>query len=591
MDISGLEDQRQKLRGRYIDIGLPVGLILALLVVLAFDRNVPVTVDLVFILDQRTEMRDLIPGMKVNCLKKAEALKAGGANCRFAVIPFGAKRSRIPMVPLTEDVEKFKQSLRARSSDDAPEPAETGAKALEQALGLNFRKDAQVLFFLISKSPCQNAGEMDAVAQQMKERGITSLVQADASEQDRCKPLYQNGRFFSMEGEDLTGTAGRSNSRAANLLAKLAQEKQGDSQMVKADSLYGMRTDPNRQKIIVSLGGTRESEMAVQAGLDWLARHQGDDGSWSDAGKCEHDNTPCQWLKYGAPIAETGLAVLAFQAGGNYYFNDQEYSDNVKRGLDWLVEQQQPDGRLFGHSSHQTWYQHGIATFALAEACAVALANRQTPDSRYLEAAKRAVNFMEERQYKNGGWQYNERQGHGDTSVTGWQILALKSAQEAEIAVKPETMDLVCKFFKSCGSPATGRTGYTGPGGGTDLTTAVGLIVQEFILKEPDSELAVNGVKYLRQRAGAGIGKSGDFYTLYNSTLAMFLARGDAWEEWNSHVRDAVVKRQETTGCARGSWGNTSHSGVAEPYHRTLNTAWAVLTLEVYYRYATEPAK
>ena len=358
-------------------------------------------------------------------------------------------------------------------------------------------------------------------------------------------------------------------------------------------------------------------------GLDWLARHQADDGHWSDQGKCTKSD-PCpssNKFNYGTTIAETGLAVLAFQAGGHYDFNQQKYSDNVKRGLDWLVKQQNrgetekqedlppmrgprvtgrfanrqtnEDGCLFGPV--QTWYEHGMATFALAEACAVSRAERQKPDPRYLDAAQQAVKFMERHQYKQGGWQYDlDSPRCGDTSVTGWQILALKSAQEAKIKVDPATMQRVGQFFENCGDPATGRTGYMNRGGGTDLALGVGLIVQEFILKKRDSELARNAIRYLEQRArgeiggqnfrgeGRGkIGESGDFYTLYNCTLAMFLAGGDHWKKWNNEIRDAVVSRQVKGGCARGSWDDI--------YGRTLGTAWAVLTLEVYYRYAKLP--
>ena len=226
-------------------------------------------------------------------------------------------------------------------------------------------------------------------------------------------------------------------------------------------------------------------------------------------------------------------------------------------------------------------YEHGIATFALAEACAVALANEKTPDERYLHAARRAVKFIELHQYGAGGWQYAlDSQGAGDASVSGWQLLALKSAMEAKIDVSADTIERVSKFYENCGIPETGQTRYQPHGGSTDLTTAVGLTVQEFIVKKPNSPQAVKAVEYLRRRATQGIGQSGDFYTLYNGTLAMFLARGDAWNEWNHEVRDAIVKRQAKTGCARGSW---NHS-----YNRTLDTAWAVLTLEVYYRYAEQ---
>jgi hypothetical protein len=195
---------------------------------------------------------------------------------------------------------------------------------------------------------------------------------------------------------------------------------------------------------------------------------------------------------------------------------------------------------------------------------------------------------MESHQYKQGGWQYAlDSPGGGDTSVTGWQILAIKSAREARIDVSANTMQRVERFFENCGDPKSGLTGYMGRGGGTDLGTAVGLIVQEFILKKANSPLARNAIRHLERRAAGGIGRSGDFYTLYNATLAMFLAGGDAWERWNGQVRDAVIGRQVTTGCARGSWGANGANDVGwGPYSRTLDTAWAVLTLEVYYRYS-----
>ena len=34
--------------------------------------------------------------------------------CRFAVVPFGLKRNRIPSIPLTDDIAAFKEQLTAR---------------------------------------------------------------------------------------------------------------------------------------------------------------------------------------------------------------------------------------------------------------------------------------------------------------------------------------------------------------------------------------------------------------------------------------------------------------------------------------------
>ena len=181
--------------------------------------------------------------------------------------------------------------------------------------------------------------------------------------------------------------------------------------------------------------------------------------------------------------------------------------------------------------------------------------------------------------------------------------ITLKSAIEAKIDVPKETMRKVGGFFEKCGDRTTGKTGYMiSNRRESDLTTAVGLIVQEFILHKHNSPFGKKAAAHLEKRArgetgpvvstvglfgiqglgGGGrpskIGETGDFYTLYNGTLAMFLAGGTSWRECNDNVRDAVIDRQVKTGCARGSWSHV--------YGLTLDTAWAVLTLEVYYRYA-----
>ena len=62
-------------------------------------------------------------------------------------------------------------------------------------------------------------------------------------------------------------------------------------------------------------------------------------------------------------------------------------------------------------------------------------------------------------------------------------------------------------------------------------------------------------------------------------------AWGDkAWKRWNDCVRDTVVSLQKHKGCERGSWDPTDRWG--DRGGRIYSTALAILTLEVYYRYA-----
>lgn len=377
--------------------------------------------------------------------------------------------------------------------------------------------------------------------------------------------------------------------------------------------LYGERTRVDREEFVASVGGTPVSEKAVAAGLEWLARHQAEDGHWGpdclgeDGSRCEKGH-PCTGARGGPyEAALTGLAVLAFQAGGHYAFNGKPYSDTVRRGLDWLAARQGPNGEILGSANHVSqdaagavhydqhyMYEHAIATFALAEACAVAQAAKRHPDEKHLSAATKAVHFIEEQQHNDGGWRYTpEKALPSDASVSGWAMLALKTAKEANLQVQDATNSHMTAFFGRLADPLTGRTHYQGTSYLTHATTGVGMMVDEFIKHQPESEFVRLGAAYLADEAEAGWGKDqkreSDFYLWYNCTLAMFMAGGDTWERWNNVIRDHLISLQiQGTGCDRGSfepndrWGSTGG--------RIYSTALGVLSLEVYYRFTREKA-
>ena len=66
-------------------------------------------------------------------------------------------------------------------------------------------------------------------------------------------------------------------------------------------------------------------------------------------------------------------------------------------------------------------YSHGLATIALCEAYGL------TGDKQVGVAAQKAVNFIVKAQNAaDGGWRYYPGDA-GDTSVFGWQLMALKA--------------------------------------------------------------------------------------------------------------------------------------------------------------------
>lgn len=390
---------------------------------------------------------------------------------------------------------------------------------------------------------------------------------------------------------------------------KVAAEPPAPAAPAEPLGLYSERTRADRETWIGEVGGTPESELGVAGGLDWLARHQAEDGHWGPdclgpEGLCCERQHPCSGNGGKFEAALTGLAVLAFQAGGNYDFNGRPYSDHVRRGLDWLVARQGPNGEIVGSLNQidpqrravtyesRYMYEHAIATFALAESCAVARAAQRHADERYLNAALKAVQFIENQQHDDGGWRYSPIKFEpSDASVSGWVMLALKTAIEADLPVDKQVLSRMVAFFKTLESPTTGRTRYQLNVYGTDALTGVGMMVDEFVRKQPNSELIELAAPYLADEAkrhwGEGRDGGSDFYLWYNCTLAMFQAGGDPWKEWNDVVRNHIISLQlHGSDCVRGSWEPQSHWGAAGG--RIYTTALAVLTLEVYYRFARE---
>jgi len=368
--------------------------------------------------------------------------------------------------------------------------------------------------------------------------------------------------------------------------------------------LYDKRTQANRQDWIARYGGSAASENAVREGLEWLARHQAADGSWHNgclgtgtASRCDKAG-PCADPGERYEMGHTGLALLAFQAGGHYYFNAAPFSPVVRKGLDWMVDHQGPNGELVSakppggytkyHKHHM--YEHGIAAFALADAVAAAAAQKQPADPRYAPAARKAIAFIQQSQHADGGWRYSiDKAEASDTSVSGWQVLALKSAREADIQVDNLCIQKIRKFFQSRETGENGRTGYDNRLPQTDATTGIGMMVRQFLLGEADSALVRDAAQYLaglaEQRWGGRTATEDnrDFYLWYNCTLGMFQAGGKLWEKWNSIVRDTILSLQCHDGCHRGSWDPKEQWGQAGG--RIYSTALAILTLEVYYRY------
>jgi len=356
-------------------------------------------------------------------------------------------------------------------------------------------------------------------------------------------------------------------------------------------SPLGPRTSSEYHKeAIRKYHGTEESENAVKAALAWLMRHQLSDGRWSSrsfAHQCEAGGASCGGAGSLPDIDPglTALSLLALLSGGNFPGDGREFGYCVGRGIDYLISIQHPSGRIGPPCGHEL-YNHSVATLALTEAWML------SKDDSLKEPVGKAVKYLLDTQQERGGWDYTPaRTGRNDTSITGFAVMALKSAHAAGIEIPWMTTWGLLEHFDRM-TRDSGETVYADQGVGAgrmgEGMVAVGAVSRQFLgwpLQSP--ELARQYDILMRNLPRWEKLEENSFHTTYYwyyGTLAMFECGGEKWEAWNNNLRDMLVKRQRRDGCARGSW-DPADKWLGNAAGRVYNTAMNAMNLQVYYRY------
>jgi hypothetical protein len=287
-------------------------------------------------------------------------------------------------------------------------------------------------------------------------------------------------------------------------------------------------------------------DRAIAAALDWLARHQLPDGSWSltkYTGVCR-DPTCAGPGREGGDAAATALGLLPFLAAGQTQKSQGSYGRTVQNGLCWLQQNQKPDGDL---RCGDTMYAHGLAAIALCEAYGL------SRDRTLGFSAQAAVNFLQKVQNPNtGGWRYAPGD-EGDTSVLGWQLQALQSARRAGLQVADGTLDGAGRWLKSVAAGEQGGKASYRPGGGpTPTMTAVALLGRQFLGAKSDDPAMVEGRQYLMAQSPDRSYRN--CYNWYYATQVLHHVGGADWDRWYQNLSQRLLDSQCHDGCAAGSW-------------------------------------
>jgi squalene-hopene/tetraprenyl-beta-curcumene cyclase len=199
-------------------------------------------------------------------------------------------------------------------------------------------------------------------------------------------------------------------------------------------------TDDTAEIILALRRVTHPDTNRVAAGLDraveWTTGMQSRDGGWGafDADNTSTLTTKLPFCDFGAvidpPSADVTAHVVEMLAGEGH-----ADAPPCRRGVAWLLANQEPDGSWFGRWGANYVYGTGAAVPALVAAGVDA---GSAP-------IRSAVQWLEHHQNHDGGWgedmrSYVDRgwagRGTSTASQTGWALLALLAAGEDSDAVR-----------------------------------------------------------------------------------------------------------------------------------------------------------
>jgi hypothetical protein len=300
---------------------------------------------------------------------------------------------------------------------------------------------------------------------------------------------------------------------------------------------------------------TSEAEQAIDKGLRYLANAQREIGTGEFGTHAYKGN-----------VAVTSLAGLAFMAGGHQPGRGA-YGRVVTDALKFVLSTEgrggvNPAGYLYNArgTPHGPMYGHGFGTLFLAEVCGMVPDPQLRDDVR--AALKRAVQLILDSQNIEGGWRYFPNSRDADISVTICQIMALRAARNAGIAVPKSQVDKCVAYVRRCQDRLGGWFRYMAQGGGNDMQafarTAAGVCAL-YSAGIYDDEDVRKGLDYLmRQKPPAQqrFGRQTDmhyFYGHYYAAQAMWTAGGKYWQEWFPAIREELLGRQDRS---TGAWSD-----------------------------------
>ena len=333
-------------------------------------------------------------------------------------------------------------------------------------------------------------------------------------------------------------------------------------------------------------------ESSVDRGLAWLASQQADDGRFpSDEA---------------AQPAVTAMAVMAFLSRGHVP-NEGPYGSHIARAIDFVLSTQRYRGYfsllpVTPPSQHLTpsqtvTYNHSIAGLMLGEVYGMTTGERS---QQIEDALAKALLYHREVQTREkqmpsdiGGWRYgypDSPNAGSDMSVTGWALMFLRSARNAEFNVPKQYFDEGLEFVQRCyePDPAQQEKGVfryrplaSSPSEAprVSLANTSSAMLTLVLGGRHDFEGVADGARWLRSRDYPRPWQDAYFYlATYYSSQAVAQVGGETWDQIFPQIAANLLAEQSDS----GAW--PLGVGTERNFGATYTTSLAVLALTPAYQ-------
>jgi hypothetical protein len=310
---------------------------------------------------------------------------------------------------------------------------------------------------------------------------------------------------------------------------------------------------------------TPETLKAVRAGLEFLAKSQESDGSWTnDEGGRAY------------PVAMTALAGTAILANGNTPTRGR-YAPQLEKATEFLLGCSTNTGLITGPTQENNMPMHGHGFALMYLACVYGSETKPALRQRTKEAIDKAVKLTSEGQSVDGGWTYTP--GGGDEgSVTVTQVQALRATHNAGLSVPRGTITQAVNYIERCSTPEGGICYSLSNRGGARIAISAAAVATLYNAGQYDAPVANRCLEYVwRHFKDNKSWQHGghDFYCQLYASQAFYMAGDKYWDNYFPAARDQLIAMQDKSD---GSWQG---DGIGKVY----GTAIALIILQLPYKY------